>query len=114
LLEALSRSDGPSGGLYAFQSGNRAEAKALWTHRGVEAIPCNGYTALWETLEAWAGRARDPEAWKAGVISKAQGPTPSRTLSAVKSDTWYPLSRVRVASLARRHQLTGYACLIRP
>jgi hypothetical protein len=29
LLEALTRADGPSGGLYAFQSGNSAEAKAL-------------------------------------------------------------------------------------
>jgi SIR2-like domain len=75
LLEALNRADGPSGGLYAFQSGNSAEAKALWGHRGVEAIPYNGadgHLALWETLEAWAGRARDPEAWEARVTSRAQ------------------------------------------
>ena len=75
LLEALNRADGPSGGLYAFQSGNSAEAKALWGHRGVEAIPydgADGHVALWETLKAWAGRARDPEAWEASAISKAQ------------------------------------------
>src|SRR6516162_6938688 len=75
LLEALSRADGPTGGLYALQSGNSAEAKALWSHRGVEAIPYNGaggHVALWETLEAWAERARDPEAWEAEVISRAQ------------------------------------------
>jgi hypothetical protein len=85
LLEALSRADGPSGGLYAFQSGNSAEAKALWSHRGVEALPYNGadgHVALWETLEAWAGRARDPEAWEAKVISRAQaGP---ETLTSVE------------------------------
>jgi hypothetical protein len=75
LLEALSRLDGPSGGLYAFQSGNGTEAKALWSHRGVEAISyggSNGHAALWETLKAWAERARDPEAWQARVISRAQ------------------------------------------
>jgi hypothetical protein len=75
LLEALTRADGPSGGLYAFQSGNSAESKTLWGHRGVEAIPydgADGHVALWETLEAWAERARDPEAWEASVISRAQ------------------------------------------
>jgi hypothetical protein len=75
LLEALNRTDSPSGRLYAFQSGNGAEAKALWSHRGVEAIPydgANGHPALWETLEAWAARARDPNAWQARVISRAQ------------------------------------------
>ena len=34
LLEALDRTDGPGGRLYAFQSGNDTEAKALWSHRG--------------------------------------------------------------------------------
>jgi hypothetical protein len=75
LLEALNRADAPGGGLYAFQSGNSADAKALWGHRGVEAIPYNeagGHVALWKTIEAWAGRARDPEAWEARVISRAQ------------------------------------------
>ena len=75
LLEALNRADGPSGGLYAFQSGNSAEAKALWDHRGVQAIPydgADGHVVLWETLDAWAGRARDPEDWEARVISGAQ------------------------------------------
>jgi hypothetical protein len=62
LLEALSLADGPSG--------------------GVEAIPYNGagaHVALWETLEAWAGRARDPEAWEGEVISRAQGGPKSLT-----------------------------------
>jgi hypothetical protein len=75
LLEALNRADGPSGRLYAFQSGNSAEAKALWSHRGVGAIPydgANGHAALWETLKAWAERARDPQAWQARVIAIAQ------------------------------------------
>ena len=75
LLEALNRADGPSGGLYAFHSGNSAEARAIWDHRGVEAIPydgADGHVVLWETLEAWAGRARDPEDWEARVTSSAQ------------------------------------------
>ena len=46
LLEALSRADGPTGGLYALQSGNSAEAKALWSHRGVEAIPTTGQVGM--------------------------------------------------------------------
>ena len=85
LLEALSRADGPTGGLYALQSGNSAEAKALWSHRGVEAIPYNGaggHVALWETLEAWAERARDPEAWETNVISRAR--TGPETLASVE------------------------------
>lgn len=60
LLEALNRADGPNSGLYAFQSGNSAEAKALWGHRGVEAVSyngANGHIALWETHRRLGGES---------------------------------------------------------
>ena len=64
--------------VYAFQPGETEEATAKWRDRGVTAIPYaedSGHTALWDTLEAWAQRARDPDQWYAEVINKAkQGP----------------------------------------
>jgi hypothetical protein len=78
LLEALNDHRTPPRGLYAFQPGDPDEAKALWRAKGVEAIPfdpANGFSALWRTLEAWAERARDPEAWQDRVLKAAgEGP----------------------------------------
>ena len=78
LLEALSRTTGRTDQLFAFQSGAAEEASAKWRHRGVIAIPyqeSEGHALLWQSLEAWAERARDPEKWYASVIAKAkQGP----------------------------------------
>jgi hypothetical protein len=76
LLEALNRvTDIPRRGLYAFQAGREEDAKALWTQKGVRAIayaPDNGHAALWETLSAWAERARDPERWREQLIRRAR------------------------------------------
>jgi hypothetical protein len=76
LLEALNRvADIPPHGLYAFQAGREEDAKALWTQKGVRAIayaPDNGHAALWETLNAWADRARDPERWRERLIRRAR------------------------------------------
>lgn len=74
LLEALSRSDEPQTDLFAFQAGTVDQATAQWKHKGVQPIPyesANGHTALWETLRAWAARARNVDAWREGVLDMA-------------------------------------------
>ena len=64
--------------IYAFQQGEADDAASKWGHRGVKAISYaedSGHAALWNTLEAWAQRARDPDKWYSEVIHKAkQGP----------------------------------------
>lgn len=76
LLEALNRVSGfPQRGLYAFQDGREEDARARWAQKGVSAIayaPDNGHAALWETLNAWADRARDPERWRKRLIRYAR------------------------------------------
>jgi hypothetical protein len=74
LLEGLNLRAGTRNRLYAFQSGEHRSAIALWEHRGVEAIPfdsSNGFSPLWDTLRAWAERARDSRAWFKTVLSRA-------------------------------------------
>jgi len=78
LLEALNKKEGQLKGVYAFQSGETSEAVARWSHKGVQAIPYaedNGHKELWETIEAWAVRAKSPSDWYQSVIDLAkQGP----------------------------------------
>lgn len=78
LLEALNREPGSSSGLYAFQSGLHSEAEGRWLRKGVTPIAYDErekHKALWDTLEAWAGRARNVEAWNNSVIATAgKGP----------------------------------------
>lgn len=74
LLEALNRFATPSQSLYAFQSGNASEALAQWAHKGVTPIPYDSadhHAALWDTLTAWAARARDVEGWHSQLIKAA-------------------------------------------
>ena len=78
LLEGLNRQINELQ-VYAFQQQGKADnAASKWDHRGVKAISYakdSGHTALWDTLEAWAQRARDPDKWYSEVINKAkQGP----------------------------------------
>lgn len=84
LLEALHKTSGNKINAYAFQSGDYDDAIARWQHKGVEAIPYtldnehkdNRHRALWDSLKAWAERARDPDAWVTNVINASQkGPT---------------------------------------
>ena len=93
LLEAFSRFAKPENALYAFQSGDATEAKAQWEHKGVEPIPydiANGHAALWQTLSAWAERARDVDGWHDRLIVKAaNGP-----------ETMVPFERGMIAHLA--------------
>ena len=75
LLEALNKKAGSLDGVYAFQSGSANEATAKWLHKGVEAIPYaenDGHRALWETLAAWAERAKAPDDWYKSVIDLAK------------------------------------------
>jgi hypothetical protein len=75
LLEALYRTAANQNRLFAFQSGTESEAEARWRHKGVRAIAYDGndsHRALWNTLEAWAGRARNPARWCEGVIRVAR------------------------------------------
>jgi hypothetical protein len=78
LLEALNLRPGDRARLFAFQEGSSGEAAALWEHRGVQAIAfdsSNGFTPLWDTLSAWAERARDVDGWYERLLaSAAAGP----------------------------------------
>jgi hypothetical protein len=78
LLEALNREPGSSSGMFAFQSGLRSEAEGRWLAKGVTPIPyddCDRHKALWESLEAWATRARNVDQWYESVIALAgKGP----------------------------------------
>ena len=77
LLEGLNRQFNERQ-VYAFQQGDADEADSKWRDKGVQAISYtedSDHAALWDTLEAWADRARDPDKWYAEVINKAkQGP----------------------------------------
>jgi SIR2-like domain len=78
LLEGLNLRAGTRNRLYALQSGEHSSAIALWEHRGVQAIPfasSNGFSLLWDTLRAWAERARDSRAWfETALLRAAPGP----------------------------------------
>jgi len=74
LLEGLRRTQDSSHRIYAFQSDESDETIAQWRHKGVEAIPyscSDGHSALWDTLELWARRADDPDAWRRSVLDLA-------------------------------------------
>ena len=74
LLEGLNLRAGTRNRLYAFQSGEQSTAIALWEHRGVKAIPfdnSDGFSPLWDTLGAWAERARGGRTWFETVLTRA-------------------------------------------
>ncbi|MEO7469445.1 MAG: SIR2 family protein, partial [Sphingobium limneticum] len=70
LLEALQPTSAP-GRLYALQEGEASLAAGLWQHKGVTAIPFSGFQTLWDSLGAWAERARDPDGWRARIAAMA-------------------------------------------
>jgi hypothetical protein len=78
LLEAINKVSGRTGSAYAFQAGGANDAAARWDHKGVEAIwysPDNKHSALWDTLERWAERARNPDLWyRNTIICGGHGP----------------------------------------
>ena len=75
LLEALNKTSGNLGRVYAFQSGDPNDAASRWRHKGVEAIAydaANTHCALWRSLEAWADRARDSDRWHSSIVQTAR------------------------------------------
>lgn len=75
LLEALNKQPGTLKGVYAFQAGITGEANYKWQHKGVEAIPYDDadmHQALWQTLDAWAVRARNVDEWYSSTIERAK------------------------------------------
>lgn len=80
LLEALNTRSATFQPMYALQAGDDDLANALWLHKGVQPIsfdPTNNYQALWDTMFAWAQRARDPSAWiRSQIATAAKGPRP--------------------------------------
>ncbi|QQO18515.1 SIR2 family protein [Bradyrhizobium diazoefficiens] len=76
LLEGLSRRTGNSTEAYAFHAGSLEEGQARWTQKGVRVVSypeSSDHAALWSTLAAWAGRARDPDGWYKQTIAQARG-----------------------------------------
>lgn len=74
LLEALNAKSAAFQPMYALQAGNDALASAMWEHKGVRPIsfdPAYQYRALWDTIDAWAERARDPLKWYSDQIGRA-------------------------------------------
>jgi hypothetical protein len=77
LLEALRVHLETTNRVYAFQSGSVGEAEAKWRYKGVIPITytydeLNKHKALWDTLEEWVNRARDPKVWYDKLISQAR------------------------------------------
>lgn len=79
LLEAMNKSEGGLERVYAFQADVHNDAMSSWRHKGVDAIPYSeedSHSALWDTLSAWAERARNSDKWHSMVLSRAeQGPS---------------------------------------
>lgn len=74
LLEALREEQSPVANVYAFQFGGETDAEEQWLQKGVVPIAYGSdYSNLWNTLEAWAVRARDPSAWCQETIAGASG-----------------------------------------
>ena len=77
LLQGLNRTaKGAPRHLYAFDEGTPDEVELKWRDRGVTPIPYSkdgqDHPHLWKSLEAWAERADDPEAWRLGTIERAR------------------------------------------
>lgn len=71
LLEALSKRTHSIQGMYAFHEDSKRDAQAAWASKGVEPIVYNGFDLLWESMDLWAERAIDQEAWKQSILEKA-------------------------------------------
>lgn len=74
LLESLNLHAGNRSRLFAFQPGSNLDDAALWEHRGVRAIPfdnSHGFDPLWNSLAAWAERARNVDSWYANLLATA-------------------------------------------
>ena len=82
---------------YAFAAGDRAQMTAEWRERGVTAItydPAEQHRNLWESINLWAERARDPAAWRKRTAALAA--TPPQNLK--------PFERGQVADLCSSNE----------
>ena len=81
LLEGLENSDfGQRHKIFAFDSGTPEEVDARWRDRNVRGISYfntdQKHESLWQSLHAWAARAKDPIAWRKSTVELAKlGPT---------------------------------------
>jgi len=71
LLEAMGQEPKDEQRIYAFHEGLREAAESQWRHRGVVPISFQGFDTLWASLDAWAERARDVDAWHQNVLDRA-------------------------------------------
>lgn len=72
LLEGLSASTSARPKtIYAFERGEPAQVQAKWSDLGVRGIAFGEYDQLWQSLGAWAARARDPDGWTRHVMELA-------------------------------------------
>lgn len=74
LLEALGRTQRDTGKIYAFHAGAEDNAQAIWRQRGVRAIAYQDtadHQFLWQTIEGWAERTRNPTQWSDKVIERS-------------------------------------------
>jgi hypothetical protein len=75
LLEAINKKPGRLNNIYAFQDGLSNDSTVKWQQKGVEAISYlenEGHRTLWDTLSAWAERAKNQDAWYKSVIDRAK------------------------------------------
>lgn len=76
LLEALNKRAHTLKGMYAFHCKCDGDAQNAWASKGVEPIISDDYKSFWESMEAWAVRAENPNLWVQNILSKAQeGPS---------------------------------------
>lgn len=74
LLEALREEQSPVVNVYAFQFDKETDAQEQWLQKGVVPIVFGrDYNNLWDTLRAWAARARNLDAWHRDIITEAAG-----------------------------------------
>jgi hypothetical protein len=74
LLEGLRRQHDSQYEIYAFQSDESTELTARWQHKRVQPIAYSNiddHRALWETLELWAIRADNPQAWRQSALDRS-------------------------------------------
>ena len=74
LLEGLRRHLDSQYEIYAFQSNESTELTARWQHKRVQPIAYSNiddHRTLWETLELWAIRADNPQAWQQSALDRA-------------------------------------------
>ena len=76
LLEGYNKDFNSNHAMYAFQAGDPEDVKGMWQQKGVMGIgysDAESHKALWDTLYAWAERAKDINGWYQKVISRAVG-----------------------------------------